>query len=141
MLLLKVLAVNVGIKCLVCNAPFHALAVCWVFLAFFNVSEPHLRFQRRHRATSFQVARGLHRFTWTNCFCMTRTFRQTGNGPSHMHSGPQGKSEFYVQREPTGRVIIVIVYDREEKREEKSARDAPLEIFTRSRRSLLTSKQ
>ena len=36
-----------------------------------------------------------------------------------MHSGPQGKSELCVQREPTERVIIVLVTGREERREEK----------------------
>ena len=32
-----------------------------------------------------------------NSFCVMRRFRQTGNGPRPMHSGPQGKSELCVQ--------------------------------------------
>ena len=46
-----------------------------------DVSEPHLRFQRSYRPTSFQVARGPHTFSQTHCFCMMRTSRRTGSGP------------------------------------------------------------
>ena len=62
-----------------------------LLLRLFNVSEPHLCFQSKYRVTSFHVARGLHRFTWTHRFCMMRTFRR---------------------RELTERVIIVIVIDK-----------------------------
>ena len=43
------------------------------------------------------------------CFCMKRAIRQPRNGSRPTHSGIQGKSEPCVQREPTGRVLIVIV--------------------------------
>ena len=38
--------------------------------------------------------------------------RPTGNGPRYMHSAPQGKSVPCLQREPTGRAIIVIVIEQ-----------------------------
>merc|ERR1712012_978712 len=43
-------------------------------------------------------ARDLCRYTWTSVCCILRAFRQTGNWPRPMQSGPQGKSELCVQR-------------------------------------------
>ena len=46
--------------------------------------------------TSFYVAPGLRRFTWTrNCVCAMRTFRQTGNGPRPRHSLPSVLPQSY----------------------------------------------
>ena len=65
------------------------------------------------------------------CTVMPRQFflalckhvRQTGNEPEYMHSGPQSNSEPCVHRErPTGRVIIVIVAERRERRQEREER-------------------
>ena len=47
--------------------------------------------------------------------------RDARNGPQPTHSGTHGKSGPCVQREPTGRVIIVIVAERGE-REDKSGK-------------------
>ena len=57
--------------------------------------------------------------TKTVVSCMLRTCsanREWTEAHAHWHSG---KSELCVQRKPTGRVIIVIVTDREEKRKDK----------------------
>ena len=43
----------------------------------------------RYSPTSFQVARGLHRKTWTHSLCKMRAIRQSGNGPRPVDSGPQ----------------------------------------------------
>ena len=45
-------------------------------------------------------------------FCMMRAIRQSANGPRPTQSGTQGKSGPCVQREPTGREIIVMVIER-----------------------------
>ena len=51
--------------------------------------------QQFDQTPSFQVARSLR---WQQReFCL-RAFRQTVTGPRPMHSGPQGKSDFGVQR-------------------------------------------
>ena len=63
------------------------------------------------------MARGLHSHTWRVLSCMMRTCSPVSE-PRYMHSGPKGKSEPCVHREsPTGRVIIVIVAEREKTRE------------------------
>ena len=48
---------------------------------------------------------------------MRTCFAQQGTGHSPSHSGTQGKSEPCVQREPTGRAIIVIVIGNRKHRE------------------------
>ena len=40
----------------------------------------------------------LHRYAWTDFFCMMRACRQTGKWPRSMHSQPQGKPELCLQR-------------------------------------------
>ena len=54
--------------------------------------------------------------------------RLTGNEPKFMHSDPQGKSEPCVHREPTERVLIVIVIEekkesRQDKERERAEKD------------------
>ena len=66
-----------------------------------------------------------------NCFLHdANMFAPTGNEPRCMHSDPQGKSGPCVQREPTGRAIIVIVIvveERERKRERQRERQGQRE--------------
>ena len=78
----------------------------------------HHHFQHRCRPTSFQVARGLHSYARTVVSCMMWTCsfnKEWTKVHAHWH---WGKSELRLQREPTERVIIVIVTGRGEKREE-----------------------
>ena len=55
-----------------------------------QASEPHLFFQRRYRSASFQVGRGLRRYTWTNCFFITN-FSPNREGPRPTHSWSSGQ--------------------------------------------------
>ena len=66
-------------------------------------------------------------------FCVKRAVRQPTNGPRLTHSGTRGKSELSVQREPTGRVLIVMVIENRKRegtrdRERKRKRDEQREM-------------
>ena len=50
-----------------------------------------------------------------DCFCMKRTIRKPTIGPRPTRSGTLGKSEPCVQREPTGRVLFLIVIENRKK--------------------------
>ena len=92
---------------------------------------PRICFQR-------QVPRGLCTYAWTNCFCTERAIRQSTNVPRPTRSGTQGKSESCVQREPTGRVliVIVIVYRRESRLETEKEREMSRERDVRRDREM-----
>ena len=67
----------------------------------FIVSDVHVLFQHRYRPTSFQVARGLSRCTWVNCFCTVRK-QETGQGPRTL---ALRASQNFVYRELIERMI------------------------------------
>ena len=76
-------------------------------------------FQHRCRPTSFQVARGLHSYARTVLSCTMRT----RSGPRPTNSDTQvSQSRVYTEKEPTRRVIIVIVVERGERRQERAER-------------------
>ena len=81
--------------------------------------QAHFSFQHRHSPTSFQVIRGLHRNTWTLVSCMMRTSQTNKEWAMAPALWPSGKTGPCVQREPTGRAIIVIVIASVVEREEK----------------------
>ena len=75
-----------------------------------HIALPSFHLQHRYRPTSFQVARGLHRNTWTFFLRDANMFAQTGNGPRSMHSGLQRKSESWTS------AIVIVIENRERER-------------------------
>ena len=57
------------------------------------------------------------------CFCMKRAIRQPTNGPRPAHSGARGLPEPFVHREPTGRVLFVIVIENTKREPEREKRE------------------
>ena len=81
--------------------------------------QAHSSFQHRYRSTLFQVTRDLYRNTWTFFCYMIRTW-QTSKEWNMIHVlRPSDKIGPSVQRESTGRVIIIIVVRRVIERKEK----------------------
>ena len=75
------------------------------------------------------------------CFLHDAHVRPTGTGPRSMHSGPQGKTGPCVQREPTGRAIIVIVIENRKRADKRRERERKKEIETNREREREEQKE